>query len=385
MQQKTKILKTQSIIVIIIAVLGLVTVVAIASLGDNNAAETKPAVSDNTAEPDSEENSTAQDSEENSTTQDSDDDSTAQDSDVNDLDEEQSDNSEYPPECDLPVSQLESIEELTIYLVCPNASQSDRENTWETFLLTYGTQAECWDSGLESPFTLNDIESVFGDIEIALFDSHFDSYSDSLEGKQTAQVFAEKMQSYIDGGGSIICVHDFLNLLEIPGLRRNSRNSHRKTELARLISQTYNWTYDHNGSIPKDIDDLREIVNSIDQKYWKYYKGDNPQQLLSVADDSTANSPGEFKIHMITDSGNTIQADLDIDIANLYLPGRRELHIWFGKQCGSDMLAGGNDKDITTVSDTNYAAGDILLSSRRTIAFVYQLESKDNAQCEDNT
>ena len=374
MKQKTKALKAQIIIAIIIIVLALATTVAITILGDNNTLETKPAVSDSTTEPDSDDDSTARDS---------DDDSTARDSDVDDSNKEQADNSESPPECDLPISQLESIEGLITYLGCPNASQSDRENVWETFILTYGTQEECWNSGLESPFTLNDIESVFGNLQIALFDSRFDD----LKVDQATKVFAEKMQSHIDSGGSKICVYDFLNLLEIPVLRRANRNTQRQNDLATLRSQMTNWISDRNGRMPESLDDLRKIVNSVD---WQYYNGDNPQPLSSVADDGTANSPGEFKIHMITDSGNTTQTDLDIDIANLYLPGRRELHIWLAKRCGSEMLAGGNDKDITTISDTKYATGDILLSSKRSIAFVYQREiyqlvGKGKAHCEDNT
>ena len=58
-------------------------------------------------------------------------------------------------------------------------------------------------------------------------------------------------------------------------------------------------------------------------------------------------------------------------------PERQELHVFAEMKCGDNILAGGNDTD--TGGTDVYQAGDIVASTSRALAFVYQIEGEDNA------
>ena len=173
--------------------------------------------------------------------------------------------------------------------------------------------------------------------------------------------------------------------IAVPALQRNSRNTQRRSDLANLRAQFDTWTSNNNGKLPSTDAHLESIVGSTG---WGHYNGNDDRPLaanVTVGDDSTAQTPGEYRIHMTTDTNKATQAALDTAAANLIAPGRQELHIWLQKACGRNILTNGNDKDITATADDKYAAGDIVLSNARAVAFVYQIEGEDNARCEDNT
>ena len=187
------------------------------------------------------------------------------------------------------------------------------------------------------------------------------------------------MLSYADDSGLGFCVSDFLNLLELPELRRNSRNVQRQNDIAHLKVQTYTWSSNENARLPQNANAWQEIFDSVD---WSTYNGDASRPGLSIA--APTEPSGQFEIHVVTDTDQETQADLNAVITDFYLPGRQEVHIWLRAQCQGDVLAGGNDKDVTTAADSRYAEDDMLLAPRRAIAFVYQLEGEDSARCEDN-
>ena len=289
---------------------------------------------------------------------------------------------EQAPECGMEVSQLETIEQFMIYLNCADADQADREDAWQTYLSTFSSAQEaCWDADVQTPFTLNDLESALGTrVSIENIAAVADSIRSERESDKAAQILTEKMLAYADDSGLGFCVRDFLNLLELPELRRNNRDLQRRNDIGSLKTQTYTWSSNQNGRLPQNADDWKDVFDSVD---WSAYNGDASQPALSIA--APTEPSGQFKVHVITDADQVTQADLNAIITDFYLPGHQEVHIWLGAQCQDEVLASGNDKDVTTSADNRYTNDDMLLASQRVTAFVYQLEGEEGARCEDNT
>ena len=170
--------------------------------------------------------------------------------------------------------------------------------------------------------------------------------------------------------------------IAVPALQRNSRNNGRNADRGQLIAQFDTWVASNGGRLPSTNAHLLSIVGSTG---WSHYNGNNTSgepDARTVADNTAevaATDAGELFILMITENSATHV------VRNL--PGRQSMHIWLEKEClgtANGILTGNNDKDTTVIGDTDYTVADIVESSSRAYAVVYQLEGEDNVRCVDN-
>ena len=189
--------------------------------------------------------------------------------------------------------------------------------------------------------------------------------------------------------------------IAVPALQRNSRNTQRRSDLANLRAQFDTWTSNNNGKLPTTADHMLSITGSTG---WGHYNGndDEPGFTLITADPGTGTASAACNASTTPactnndtrpagKAGGTAAGEYVITYADdkdpttaVVLPNRQEIHIWGQMACDTDgILAAGNDAD-NAVTAGKYAAGDILPSNARAVAFVYQIEGEDNARCEDN-
>ncbi len=282
-------------------------------------------------------------------------------------------------ECISDISQLGNVEILITCLSKSDASQADKEAVWHTFLSKHEVaRNECWETGVESPFTLADMQAVFSE---AGFDIENLDEADTTRAEvdKLKQVLDDKMLAYIDGGGSEACVQYFASLLTAPALQRNSRNAQRRNDIGNLVDQTIIWQSNNNANPPEGENEWQRIVDALG---WGWYGGDESSPALEIA--KPTDPSGQFKIYVITNLDYADQDELDAALTDFYLPGWQEIHVWLGAECQSKKLAGGNDKDQTTAANNKYDSGYMLVAPRRVTAYVYQLEGKESAHCEDH-
>ena len=183
--------------------------------------------------------------------------------------------------------------------------------------------------------------------------------------------------------------------IAVPALQRNSRNTQRRSDLANLRAQFDTWTSNNNGKLPTTEAHMLSITGSTG---WGHYNGndDEPGFTLITANAGTGTAAAtDTTVGSTRPAGKasgTVAGEYVITYADdkdpttaVVLPNRQEIHIWGQMACDADgILAAGNDADNGTTTG-KYAAGDILASNARAVAFVYQIEGEDNARCEDNT
>ena len=294
-------------------------------------------------------------------------------------DEAQAAGVEEATECISDISQLGQVEMLITCLSKSDASQADKEAVWHTFLSRHEVaRDECWETGVESPFTLADMQAAFSEAGLDI-ENLDEADTTGPEADRLKQVLDDKMLAYIDGGGSETCIQYFASLLTAPVLQRHSRNAQRRTDISNLVAQTAIWQSNNNANPPEGENEWQRIVDALG---WGWYGGDESSPALEIA--KPTDPSGQFKIYVITNLDYADQDELDAALTDFYLPAWQEIHVWLGAECQSKELASGNDKDQTAAADNKYGSGYMLLAPRRVTAYVYQLEGKETAHCEDH-
>ena len=305
--------------------------------------------------------------------------------------EETSDDKQRSAGCDPQDGQLETDKRVIAYLGCPTATRSERENAWEVFVKTreeetlagiYG-QAErpagCWDDGLDSPFTLGDLESAIGGrAEVALFEK---GEEDGPGWTPAALSFLEKEgQPYLDSGGSSICLQLFLNIIEGPVLQRGAGNAQRRNDIAAIRGQLIGVLINNNNRFPDNEEFDADVLAWVDRAV---YTSD-----AAKGNNAFPTTTAENEIYYSSDRlGQATEAEFDRQIGKHTYPDPHELYIIVGAICqaADGILAGGNQAaGITHSASTAFAAGDLEIATLKTVSFIYQLEGESNARCEDN-
>ena len=168
-----------------------------------------------------------------------------------------------------------------------------------------------------------------------------------------------------------------LVLVAAPALQRNARNSQRRNDIGAIKGQLTTVVANNNGQYPTLANFNRDILGQIEQGV---YEDDVAITKTTTLATNTPVAP--TIVYWERTSTQTTQALLNTAMALQSYPNQDEVHVIVGVQCQAlELSAGGLEPGDAGVA---YTAGDILLASSRTYAFIYQLEGEATARCEDN-
>ena len=240
------------------------------------------------------------------------------------------------------------------------------------------------------------IKSIF---KGGLFGSNLsDNKSNKLNKKESGFTIVEVM--IVIGIGALIIV---LVLVAAPALSRSSRNTQRRNDIGSIKGQLLIVTNNANNEYPSLTKFNSDVLAQIKPSIYKAGAAGNtvatpahctPASAGATSSDcadGTIGSPAAVGTWVAATTTGALQAkagELKIAylsalpiIKNYAFPGPDELHIFVGASCGSSELSGGNTK----IGQANlYVDTDLTKTSQRHVAFVYQLEGQEKAQCEDN-